>query len=136
VYGDNLFECRFNEVLGAHEAKGGAATIALYERDELSQSGVVTIDESSRVTTFVEKPLTRPEGMGLVNMGLYVFEPSVLDYIPSEGASDFGRDIFPEMLRRGERVFGVRVSGAGLRPIDTPELLKQAREGRGDPALS
>ncbi len=133
VYGDNLFSFEIDEVIGFHALKNGTATIAVYEKKgDLSHSGVVSIDDDSRITCFIEKPKTDLQSGGLVNTGLYVLEPEVLDFIPEHGPSDFGKDVFPEMLRRGKSIYAFKSGSAvkgqdeNLIAIDTPELLRDA----------
>ena len=125
IYGDNLFEYDLQEIINFHRRKKGVATIALYEKDDVSQVGIALLNKEGRVTKFVEKPGPEEIFSHLVNTGIYVLEAKVLDYIPSGKTVDFGRDLFPEMLKHSETIFGIIVTGK-LTAIDTPELLKEA----------
>lgn len=123
-YGDNLSTCRLHELLQFHEEKEGAATIALHYREDPTQSGIVGLDENDRITRFLEKPGSDQVFSHWVNAGIYVLEPQVLASIPAEGAPDFGRDTFPQLLARGESLYGYRMSSEEkLWWIDTPEAL-------------
>lgn len=129
LYGDNLLEYDLGEIISFHEKKKGIATIALYKKDEVSQSGIVLLDNESKVLKFIEKP--RPEQVvsNLVNTGIYVLEPEILSYIQPGKNIDFGKEVFPEMILNNERVFGIIVKGK-LTAIDTPALYKQAVDGQ------
>ena len=56
----------------------------------------------------------------LVNTGIYVLSPRVLDFIPEDRPCDFGKELFPALLRRGERLAGVVLEGY-WQDIGTPE---------------
>jgi NDP-sugar pyrophosphorylase family protein len=128
-YGDNLSTCDLRRLYELHRAKDGLATIALYSRDDVSQSGIVGLDGNDRIVSFLEKP--RPEQVfsHWVSAGIFVLEPSVLDFIPQEDAPDFGHDIFPALLDAGHALYGYRMSkDEGLWWIDTPEDLRRVQE--------
>jgi len=78
-------------------ARGAGATIALTRVDNPSAYGVVLVDEQGRVEAFVEKPAPGTAASNMINAGMYVVEPSVLDRIP-EGRSSIERQVFPAMV--------------------------------------
>lgn len=125
VYGDNLFEYDLKEILDFHKRKNGIATIAVYEKNDVSQSGIVLLGNDDKILKFIEKPKPEEIVSHIVSTGIYILEPAVLKYIPSDKKVDFGKEIFPEMIQNGENIFGVIVKG-DLTAIDTPELLKEA----------
>ena len=120
-YGDNLSTCNLARLYEAHRRTGGRATLALHRRADPLQSGIVGLDEDDRIVRFLEKP--RPEEVfsPWVSTGIFVLERDVLDSIPADGVSDFGRDVFPSMLSAGERLYGYRLSpDEGFWWADTP----------------
>lgn len=124
LYGDNLYEYDLGEIINFHMRKKGVATIAVYEKDDVSQSGIVVFDKDNKILKFIEKPKPQEIVSNLVNTGIYILEPDVLTYIPAGKTLDFGKDVFPEMIQKGENVFGVIVTGK-LIAIDTLLLYKQ-----------
>ena len=127
-YGDNLSTCRLDRLWEFHLKKGGLATIALHEREDPTQSGIVGLDEDERVSRFLEKP--RPEQVfsHWVSAGIFVLEPHALRAVPAEGAHDFGRDIFPALLDQGAALYGYRMSeDEGLWWIDTAADLERVQ---------
>ncbi len=127
IYGDNLLEVDLSAVRAAHIASAADATIALHHREDVSTSGMVVCDEGGRIIRFIEKPAPHEQVSDLVNAGVYCLAPSVLDLIPANGESDFGRDIFPKMLREDHFLCGFVLDSSVL-PVDTPELLAHARQ--------
>ncbi len=122
VYGDNLTTCDLERLIEFHRRKQGIATVALFKRDDVSQSGVAELDGDARIIRFVEKPRAGEIGSRWVSAGILVLEPEVLDVIPTEQPSDFGRDILPALMAVGRHVYGYCMSGnEKLWWIDTPE---------------
>jgi NDP-sugar pyrophosphorylase family protein len=127
-YGDNLSTCDLSRLLDFHRAKGGLATIALYQREDVTQSGIIGLDDEERITRFLEKPKIDEIFSHWVNAGIYIFERDVLEFIPDQGESDFGRDIFPAMLEAGQSLYGYRMTASeGLWWIDTPDDLHETQ---------
>lgn len=127
-YGDNLSTCRLGRFYAFHRSRRGIATVALYQRHDPTSSGIAQMTGADRIVRFVEKPTPDQVFSHWVNAGIYVLEPGVLRYIPSDRPSDFGRDVFPALLAAGEAVYGYRMGvDEGLWWIDTPEDLERVR---------
>ena len=103
-YGDVLSDFDVSALVRHHRATGALATVGLYRVDNPTQCGLVDMDETGRITRFVEKP---PVAFtDLANAGVYACEPGVLDFISPSGASDFGQDVFPSMLKAHAPLYG------------------------------
>jgi NDP-sugar pyrophosphorylase family protein len=97
--GDSVTDLDLAELLATHRAKGGLATIAVKEVDDPSDYGVVVVDGEDRVLGFQEKPSLEDALSNLCNCGIYVFEPAALERVPAGAFYDFGKQVFPEMVR-------------------------------------
>jgi len=125
-YGDNLSTCNLIKLYQFHKAKGGLGTIVLHRREEVNQSGVVRLNGEDRIIYFQEKPKSEQPHSNWVNAGIYLFEREVLNYICPDRSSDFGLDVFPRLLDKGERLYGYRLSpDEGFWWIDRPEDLEK-----------
>lgn len=133
IYGDNYLECDLAPVWRFHERHGGLATIALFEKEDTTGSGVVQVDADGRVVRFVEKPPPGQAWSRLVNGGVYVLSPAILPLLPDRVPCDFGYDVFPALVAAGEPIYG-RVLEGGVWPIDTPDLYERLRRRMGDAA--
>ena len=71
-----------------------------------------------QVRRFLEKPAYDEVSTNLVNAGIYVLEPEVLDMIPADQEVSIEREIFPELQARGE--LRAHVSSAYWRDVGTP----------------
>jgi mannose-1-phosphate guanylyltransferase/mannose-1-phosphate guanylyltransferase/phosphomannomutase len=139
LYGDNLMDFDLRPLFELHERAGAIATLAVVDGLPPTAAGIVSLDAEGRVTRFLEKPLPQQVFSSLVNAGIYVMEPEVLDFIPSQGPSDFGRDVLPSLIAAGRLVYAREMEGY-LSGIDTPELYRaveaDVRSGRLSHPLS
>ncbi|MGC8878588.1 MAG: nucleotidyltransferase family protein [Anaerolineae bacterium] len=121
VYGDVFTDLDLSALLRFHRAHGGVGTVALYRVSNPTACGLVELDWDGRIVRFIEKP--RPEEVftNLANAGVYVLEPQVIAYIPSDGPSDFGRDVFPALLQHKLALYGYIIP-ATARLIDIGSL--------------
>jgi NDP-sugar pyrophosphorylase family protein len=129
LYGDNLIECDLDKMIQVHRNLKPQATLAVFDQKNVPNTGLaggrVRLNKNGYVSDFVEgaDDSTAP----FVNAGLYILEPSILSHIPQEKYCDFGRDIFPLMLKRGESLAAYPISGHCF-GVDTPEAFKFAEE--------
>lgn len=108
--GDHIYRMNYRQMIDFHIEKGAELTMACIEvsREEASRFGIVDVDEQSRVTSFIEKPMDPPSNM--VNMGVYLFNRELLDVVlwedhqRSDSSHDFGRDILPKLIADKKRV--------------------------------
>lgn len=115
--GDHIYKMDYSKMLDFHKEKQADCTIAVLEvsLEEASRFGIMTADENSIITDFEEKP-AQPKST-LASMGIYIFcWPKLRKYLieneNDESASkDFGKDIIPTMLARGEKMVAYPFSG-------------------------
>ncbi len=125
---DDLTNADLAGLVRFHKERGALATIGLVEVDEVDQYGVVVLDDQGRITGFQEKPTKGTELSKLANTGIYVFEPAIFERIPANTFYDFGKQVFPELLRDGLPFYGMHLRGAYWRDIGTPGEYRRATE--------
>ena len=115
--GDHVYKMNYASLIEDHIDKGAPCTVACIEvpLNEATAFGVMTINADRKVTRFQEKP-AHPESMpghsskALASMGVYVFNADYLfaqleaDAKVSTSSHDFGKDLIPDMVARGEVV--------------------------------
>jgi NDP-sugar pyrophosphorylase family protein len=130
---DDVTTIDLRAAIDFHHSRDATATIVLTRGDDVRQYGVVVTEEDGRIRSFQEKPAPGTELSKLVNTGVYVFEPSVLEHIPANTFYDFGKQVFPHLLHSEERFFGM-VQDAYWCDIGTPSeyrrVHRDALEGR------
>jgi mannose-1-phosphate guanylyltransferase len=107
--GDELKNIDLFDMYMFHKERGGKATIALTTVEDPSTFGVAKMD-GNKIVQFVEKPKRGTEPSKLINSGLYILEPEVIDYVPKKGKSMMEIDVFPKIAREG-KLFGYPFSG-------------------------
>ncbi len=125
LYGDVLTDLDVRALVDRHRARAGKVTLVLYEVEDPTRCGIVALAEDGRVVRFVEKPAADAVFGNLANAGIYVVEPEILDHIPASRTFDFGSDLFPRLLERGERLYGYHAD-AYLLDIGSLERYAQA----------
>ncbi len=106
VSGDALTDVNLTELLAFHKEKGALATLALRRVYDTSEFGVVELDGNDNILGFQEKPDPGEAISTLANTSIYVLEPEALQYIPEGTFFDFAKDVFPLLLKAGEKFVG------------------------------
>ncbi len=125
VYGDSVVRFDLAALQATHRNAGAEATVALFDRERHLNTGIaggrVRINSGGAINAFVEGA-GAAQVSNLVNAGVYAVEPSVLDLIPHAGLVDFGRDVFPAMLKSGRKLQSHILDDGGMcLGLDTPE---------------
>ena len=111
--GDHIYKMDYGRMLAEHAEHGADMTVACMEVPigEASSFGVMGVDDSQRITSFMEKP-ANPTGISdrpdraLVSMGVYVFNASFLyeqlirDNDDKSSSHDFGKNLIPYAVSR------------------------------------
>ncbi len=119
--GDHIYKMDYLKMLQYHIDNNADMSMACNDvpRDEASRFGIVGVDEKFHVQSFIEKPANPPEipgqpGHSFVNMGIYVFNASVLRDVLLEMESkkiksqDFGKDVIPYMVKSNLNVMAYK----------------------------
>ena len=109
--GDAIIDLDLTRALELHRRNGALATIVLKDVPPamVSRYGVVETAPDGRIVQFQEKPKPEEAVSTCANTGIYIFEPEVLDYVPSGRFFDIGRDLFPLLAQRHLPFYGVVV---------------------------
>jgi glucose-1-phosphate adenylyltransferase len=115
--GDHIYKMDYGKMLDVHIARGATLTVGAIEVPvaDSRRFGILEVDEDSRVTGFQEKPEAATPtpwnaDSALGSMGIYIFdfdalERELLRDADESTSHDFGRDIIPNLVSRGERVY-------------------------------
>jgi glucose-1-phosphate adenylyltransferase len=115
--GDHIYKMNIQHMVEQHIDSSADVTIAAYPmpQTEAHRFGVMQVDDSWRVTEFLEKPANPPGIPGdpattLTSMGNYIFSRKALDDLLNTNMGgdragfDFGGDVIPHALEAGYRV--------------------------------
>ena len=115
--GDQICKQDYSEFLRFHKEKGADFSVAVMEVpwEEASRFGLMVTDENCRITEFQEKP-KNPKS-NLASMGNYIFKWDVLrqylieDEQDPNSENDFGKNIIPNLLKDGKKMYAHRFDG-------------------------
>jgi glucose-1-phosphate adenylyltransferase len=115
--GDHIYKMDYELMLQQHCEQKADVTVGCIEvpRMEATAFGVMGVDETDRIISFLEKPADPPgipgtPDVALASMGIYVFETEFLfqqlrrDAADPNSSRDFGKDIIPYIVRHGKAV--------------------------------
>lgn len=114
--GDLLTTLDFRGLLDHHRQSGAVATVAAHERQIRIDLGILELDEQNRIQGYIEKPTYTHR----VSMGIYAFEPQVLNFIPQNVRLDLP-ELVTWLLEDGQDVRASVFDGFWLdigRPAD------------------
>jgi len=137
--GDIFTDIDLSAMATAHRASGAATTIFLTRVEDPSSYGVCALDNNGWIERFVEKPPREQAPSNLINAGVWLFEPSVLDQIEPNRFTMVEQELFPD-LATDRRLFGYVPDRPYWIDAGTPErylqLQRDLLEGRVAGALA
>ncbi len=104
--GDVLTTIDLSDFIAYHKRSGAIATIATHIRNIHVDLGVIQFNGNQEIVGYIEKPTYSYQ----VSMGIYVFEPRVLEFIERNQYLDFP-DLVLRLLAGGNRVVGYPFEG-------------------------
>lgn len=129
--GDHIYKMDYSKMLEFHKEKNADATIAVFQvpMEEASRFGIMNTTEDYEIYEFEEKP-QNPKS-NFASMGIYIFTWEVLrhflikDENDKTSSNDFGKNIIPNMLKSGKRMFAYPFKGY-WKDVGTIESLWQS----------
>ena len=124
-YGDTVMDIYMPAMLKFHQQHRADATLLLHPNDHPYDSDIVVTDKDGRVTAFQCKP--HPDNLvchNLVNAALFIFSPQVTDCIQRGRKSHIEKDILPQCLSNGMRIYGY-ISTEYVKDMGTPQRYEQ-----------
>ena len=115
--GDQICKQDYSEFLRFHKEKGADFSVAVMEVpwEDASRFGLMVTDSDCRITEFQEKP-KNPKS-NLASMGNYIFKWEILrkylieDEMDPTSENDFGKNIIPNLLKDGRKMYAHRFDG-------------------------
>ena len=115
--GDHIYRMDYNKMLDQHKATGAACTVATITvpMEEASRFGICNTNPDNSIYEFEEKPKVPKNNQA--SMGIYIFNTSILlEYLEADEAdekssNDFGKNIIPNLLNNGEKLYSYKFHG-------------------------
>lgn len=119
-YGDTVMDIDMERMLSFHQKNNSDATLFVHPNDHPYDSDIVEVDDTGLITKICNKP--HPEGFisrNLVNAALFIFSPNVLEFIAPGIKSHLEKDILPQCLEAGLKLYGY-ISPEYIKDMGTP----------------
>lgn len=102
VCGDALVDLDITAAVNEHKARGAIASVVALDvpRSDVGNYGIVVAGVDGRIQSFQEKPAPDDALSTLASTGIYLFEPSALDYVPHARNYDIGSELFPSLVQQ------------------------------------
>ncbi len=127
-YGDTIIDIDIDELIKFDRKEDCIATILVHPNDHPHDSDLLDVDSDAHVTAFYPKPHSETEYFkNLVNAALYILSPEIFNFIPDDRLSDFGKEIFPELLRHGKKIRAY-TTAEYIKDMGTPERFEKTKQ--------
>ena len=115
--GDHIYRMDYTLMLEQHKKTGAACTVATITvpMEEASRFGICNTNPDGSIYEFEEKP-KQPKN-NQASMGIYIFSTKILlEYLEADEAdenssNDFGKNIIPNLLNNGEKLYSYKFNG-------------------------
>jgi len=115
--GDHIYRMDYTKMLDQHKKTKAACTVATISvpMEEASRFGICNTNPDGSIYEFEEKPKNPKNNQA--SMGIYIFNTDTLieyleiDEADESSSNDFGKNIIPNLLANGERIFAYKFSG-------------------------
>ncbi len=115
--GDHIYKMNYAAMLEQHKETGAACTVATITVpiEEASRFGICNTNPDGSIYEFEEKP-KKPKN-NQASMGIYIFNTDILiEYLENDekdpdSSNDFGKNIIPELLKNGAKLYSYAFNG-------------------------
>jgi len=129
TYADILRVLDVQGMIDQHNKNKALTTINVYRRYGANPKSMVTFNKDGRITNFVERPdpsLIKSDFVW-ANGAFFVAEPEIFSFINEGAPCDFGKDVFPTLIKEDKKLMAFPSDGYFI-DIGDQEKLKKAEE--------
>jgi len=112
INSDTLIDFDLQEAIRYHKKNNALATMVLTDFNKKNDYGPVEADDNNQVRNILgkvpyqSKPLTKK-----IFVGVHILESDIFDYIPPDKFYEINAQVYPELIQKGEKVFGYPLKG-------------------------
>lgn len=108
---DAITDFNLSAAVEFHRLSSAMATVLMDDSDDPWEYGVVATTRDGLVTKYAERPQREHVFSSQISTGIYVMEPEVLGAVPYDTPCDFGREVFPRLLRNMDPMYACQLPG-------------------------
>jgi len=127
ISGDVFTNFDLGAAIESHNKNKAIGTIVLTKATDPLRYGIVVTEKDGSVQKLLEKPSWGEVFTDTINTGIYIFDPKIFSHIPVDTDYDFAKQLFPDLLKKKERLFGFTVEGY-FKDIGTLAEYRQVHE--------
>ena len=127
ISGDLVTDFDFQKIFDYHKEKNAKLSITLASVENPLEFGVVIANADGKIEKFLEKPSWGEVFSDTINTGIYIIEPEILKYIPKNENYDFGKNLFPRLMKEGVELIAGNAEGY-WRDVGNPESYRDVYE--------
>ena len=120
IYGDSIFDFSLRNMIKQHIKKKAFVTMSLNQYKTNLPYGVIETSKTGKVLRWNEKPEIKAN----VNMGCYVMEPKVLEFIPKN--KPYGMDDVIKKAMNRKKLVSSFITKSGFTDIGNKSSYKKA----------
>jgi len=106
ISGDGFTDIDIRKAIAFHRKKKSVATMVLKKVQSVFPFGITLTSPAGKIKKFMEKPDITDFVDATVNTGIYIFEHDIFKFIPNHNFFDFGKDLWPLLLKKGLPIYG------------------------------
>lgn len=106
--GDILTSIDLSKVIEKHQQKRSMVTMVYGSSPQPQRFGLILHNRQNYVTGFIEKPQEWQLLEDHANVGVYIFEKEILDYIPPDIYYTMERELFPDLVAKGINIYAYK----------------------------
>ncbi len=122
LYGDSIFDFNLRKMVKQHLKKKSFITISLNEYKTKLPYGVIETTKNGKVTAWIEKPEIKAN----VNMGCYIFDPKIFQFIPKNKA--YGMDDVVRKAMQKKKLVNSFITKNGFTDIGNKASYRKASQ--------
>ncbi|MEI8388346.1 MAG: nucleotidyltransferase family protein [bacterium] len=127
-YGDLFLDFDIESFIESDRTSEAIATVIVQPNDYPYDSDLLEINDKKEVTAFHPKPRDKNEyRKNLVNAAVYILSRDILNHIKENEAQDFGKDIFPALLKEKIKIKAYKTSEY-LKDLGTPDRFEEVKQ--------
>jgi len=121
LYGDSVFDFNLGDMLKHHKESKAILTMGLMKYSQKLPYGLIELDKRGNVAVWAEKP----EVGGLINVGCYVAEPKLFEFIPRGQMYGFD-NVVRDIIKSGGIVSSYLIEGKEFLDIGDEKSYRKA----------
>lgn len=126
LYGDLLLNIDLKSLVKFNKKHKGIGTLVVHPNNHPEDSDLLEVSSNGLITNIYSKPHSNDLIYhNVVNAAIYILNPEISKYIPKNISSDFGKDIFPILLSKKQRIYGYHTHEY-IKDIGTINRLQEA----------